>query len=81
MELHTSDRAAIEMRDMMVWSQLYQTYGGMLSAETAMENSGIENPQEEMLKASVNLLFMSEPAQQVRTMMMLTTARYDEPTK
>ena len=70
-ELHTSDRAAIEMRDMMVWSQLYQTYGGMLSAETAMENSGIENPQEEMLKASVNLLFMSEPAQQVRTMMML----------
>ena len=56
---------------MMVWSQLYQTYGGMLSAETAMENSGIENPQEEMLKASVNLLFMSEPAQQVRTMMML----------
>jgi hypothetical protein len=70
-ELHTSDRAAIEMRDMMVWSQLYQTYGGMLSAETAMENSGIENPQEELLKASVNTLFMSPEAQQVRTMMML----------
>ena len=59
------------MRDMMVWSQLYQTYGGMLSAETAMENSGIENPQEELLKASVNTLFMSPEAQQVRTMMML----------
>ena len=70
-ELHTSDRAAIEMGDMMVWSQLYQTYGGMLSAETAMENSGIENPQEELLKASVNTLFMSPEAQQVRTMMML----------
>ena len=53
------------------WSQLYQTYGGMLSAETAMENSGIENPQEELLKASVNTLFMSPEAQQVRTMMML----------
>jgi hypothetical protein len=36
-----------------------------------MENSGIENPQEEMLKASVNTLFMSPQAQQVRTMMML----------
>ena len=70
-ELHTSDRAQIEMRDMMVWSQLYRTYNGMLSAETAMENSGIENPQEEMLKASVNTLFMSPQAQQVRTMMML----------
>jgi len=70
-ELHTSDRAQIEMRDMMVWSQLYRTYNGMLSAETAMENSGIENPQEELLKASVNTLFMSPQAQQVRTMMML----------
>ncbi len=56
---------------MMVWSQLYRTYNGMLSAETAMENSGIENPQEELLKASVNTLFMSPQAQQVRTMMML----------
>jgi hypothetical protein len=36
-----------------------------------MENSGIENPQEELLKASVNTLFMSPQAQQVRTMMML----------
>ena len=70
-ELHTSDRSAIEMRDMMVWSQLYRTYNGMLSAETAMENSGIENPQQELLKASVNTLFMSPQAQQVRTMMML----------
>ena len=70
-EMHTSDRSAIEMRDMMVWSQLYRTYNGMLSAETAMENSGIENPQEELLKASVNTLFMSPQAQQVRTMMML----------
>ena len=70
-ELHTSDRAQIEMRDMMVWSQLYQGYNGMLSAQTAMENSGIENPQQEMLKASVNTLFMSPEAQQVRTMMML----------
>jgi|TARA_B110000014_G_scaffold261980_1_gene254917 hypothetical protein len=70
-ELHTSDRAQIEMRDMMVWSQLYRTYNGMLSAETAMENSGIENPQQELLKASVNTLFMSPQAQQVRTMMML----------
>jgi hypothetical protein len=70
-ELHTSDRAQIEMRDMMVWSQLYQVYNGMLSAQTAMENSGIENPQQEMLKASVNTLFMSPEAQQVRTMMML----------
>tara|TARA_R110002153_G_scaffold160516_1_gene312889 strand:- start:298 stop:630 length:333 start_codon:yes stop_codon:yes gene_type:complete len=43
----------------------------MLSAETAMENSGIENPQQEILKASVNTLFMSPQAQQVRTMMML----------
>ena len=56
---------------MMVWSQLYRTYNGMLSAETAMENSGIENPQQEILKASVNTLFMSPQAQQVRTMMML----------
>ena len=56
---------------MMVWSQLYRTYNGMLSAETAMENSGIENPQQELLKASVNTLFMSPQAQQVRTMMML----------
>ena len=70
-ELHTSDRAQVEMRDMMVWSQLYRTYNGMLSAETAMENSGIENPQQEILKASVNTLFMSPQAQQVRTMMML----------
>jgi len=70
-ELHTSDRASLEMRDAMVWSQLYQTYGGMLSAETAMEASGIENPQQELLKASVNTLFMSPEAQQVRTMMML----------
>jgi len=69
--MHTSDRSQIEMRDMMVWSQLYRTYNGMLSAETAMENSGIENPQQELLKASVNTLFMSPQAQQVRTMMML----------
>ena len=36
-----------------------------------MEKGGIENPQEELMKASVARLFLSEPAEQVRVLMML----------
>ena len=36
-----------------------------------MEKGGIENPQEEMMKAAVARFFLSEPAKQVRPLMML----------
>ena len=70
-ELDTSDQASLNARNARLWADLYSVYQGTLSPQTAMEKGGIENPQEEMLKASVNTLFMSPQAQQVRTMMML----------
>lgn len=70
-ELYTSDQSALDARNARLWADLYAVYQGVLSPQTAMERGGIENPQEEMMKASVARLFMSEPAEQVRTMMML----------
>ena len=71
-ELDTSDQASLNARNARLWADLYSVYQGTLSPQTAMEKGGIENPQEEMMKASVARLFLSEPAEQVRTMMMLT---------
>ena len=70
-ELDTTDQASLDARNARLWADLYAVYQGVLSPQTAMERGGIENPQEEMMKASVARLFMSEPAEQVRTMMML----------
>ena len=58
------------MRDMMVWSQLYRTYNGMLSAETAMENSGIENPQQEITQSVSEYVVYVTPG--------TTSAYYDD---
>tara|TARA_R110002012_G_C11560980_1_gene603426 strand:- start:290 stop:1207 length:918 start_codon:yes stop_codon:yes gene_type:complete len=70
-EFYTSDQAALDARNARLWADLYAVYQGTLSPQTAMEKGGIENPQEEMMKAAVARLFLSEPAEQVRTLMML----------
>ena len=70
-EFYTSDQAALDARNARLWADLYAVYQGTLSPQTAMEKGGIENPQEEMMKAAVSRLFLSEPAEQVRTLMML----------
>ena len=70
-EFFTSDQAALDARNARLWADLYAVYQGVLSPQTAMEKGGIENPQEELMKASVARLFLSEPAEQVRILMML----------
>ena len=70
-EFFTSDQAALDARNARLWADLYAVYQGVLSPQTAMEKGGIENPQEELMKASVARLFLSEPAEQVRVLMML----------
>jgi hypothetical protein len=69
-EMSTTDTAALDRITARLWADLKQIYPD-LSQETAMLNSGIEDPAAEQQKAASERVFASAPMEQFRTMVAL----------
>lgn len=69
-EFSTTDQAALDMRNAKIWADLSKQFVG-LSQVTAMEKAGIVDPMNEMVKAAIERVFMSQEFEAARKMTAL----------